>query len=221
MRKFIVITEDSFYYGSLERSFHREANSTFRSDNLIRFCDVLSHFITFRSISKSIEQRFDRNLIESEINEWIARIPNSFISETVSTITRKLVVHFMEKDDIQLDGFITFSLKEPLKDIHYIVKETMNHSYQSFSSFKQYFSELRNASSVDKLELIFLKDGRIKLSNATLSRKEIYFNQQENALQAILESPPKNLKIKDPHNSLEKDFVLLLRKLFLERVSFE
>lgn len=175
-----------------------------------------------KSILKGYDYKFDQNSI------YCMNKKNIIVDKITSCIN--------ENREINIDGFITFRMKELEEDLESIIDKVVEQymvekEYNDFIKLLKYFVEIQE-SRIDEINIIItkcgeylLKDGKGKDITQELLNdlNEIQYKQNSNMedilIGVLITNCPKNIVIHCVENSENSEFIDTIKNIFEDRVS--
>jgi hypothetical protein len=198
---------------------------TFGFSSREKAVSLLSEFVLFHLIEQKTDEFVRLDYIKEEERK---DLPLFYADYDVRSYTRpiaeELSFHLSNHQRFHLFGLVRFGLKDTQKELYNILYASLYAFYEhkkvhgSLSWIEEYFH--RQTPKHESLSLVVHPNGDASLMDGgTVLFRDAYRNHYSVIGHAIDERP-KSLKVYDEHHLLQKEFVIMLRKLFRSKVEF-
>ncbi len=222
-----------------------------KSDIQLRFSNILYKIVVNIYKNKELYEFLTDTyffLRSDEIPELSERILSGLIGEESITcdssiyclnrknnIINKIKSCIEESDEINIDGFITFRMKELLENFQNIVDKIVEvylveKEYNEFVKLLKYFVEVQD-SKIEELNILIDDNGIYSLKdkvgkdvmedfeNEILgSKMGTTVNVEDMIISGLITSSPEKIIIHGITNSLNKEFIETIKNVFTDRV---
>lgn len=222
-----------------------------KSDIQLRFSNILYKIVVNIYKNKELYEFLTDTyffLRSDEIPELSERILRGLIGEESITcdssiyclnrknnIINKIKSCIEESDEINIDGFITFRMKELLENFQNIVDKIVEvylveKEYNEFVKLLKYFVEVQD-SKIEELNILIDEKGIYSLkdklgkdlmdefANEILgSKMGTTVNMEDMIISGLITSSPEKIIIHGITNSLNKEFIETIKNVFTDRV---
>ena len=152
-------------------------------------------------------------------------------------ITSKIVDFIQNNDEFNLDGFMTFRIKEFLPDYEKMVdkiieKYMVQKEYGEFVKLLKYFVDIQEYK-IDEVNIVIDKEGNYKilnkkgddiLSDFLIDLSNTKFSgvvaMDDIIISGLITNVPKRIVIHGSNNCKNKELIETIKNVFLERVAF-
>lgn len=154
----------------------------------------------------------------------------------IDDIIEKIRTCMEERDSINVNGYLTFRMRELAKGIEVIIdkvveKYLVEKEYKEFIKLLKYFVDIQE-SKIEELNLIIQGEGSYKINDA--HGKDIFedflkemgdfnigskVNVEDVIISGLITNAPKKIIIHKKENCLNKEFIETISKVFSERVT--
>lgn len=152
-------------------------------------------------------------------------------------ITSKIVEFIQDNDEFNLDGFMTFRIKEFLPNYEKMVdkiieKYMVQKEYSEFVKLLKYFVDIQDYK-IDEVNIIIDKEGNYKilnkkgediLSDFLIDLSNTKFSgvvaMDDIIISGLITNVPKRIVIHGSNNCKNKELIETIKNVFLERVAF-
>ena len=160
-----------------------------------------------------------------------------YCENKINKIVLKIKECLEEKNELNINGFITFRMKELKSDIEKIIdkiveKYMVEKEYKEFIKLLKYFVDIQE-SKVEDINIIIHKDGGYNIvdqSNNDLlnqfieelndCRLGVDANIEDVIISGLITNAPKKIKIYNKKYCTNKEFIDTIVNIFGERVEF-
>lgn len=152
-------------------------------------------------------------------------------------ITSKIVEFIQDNDEFNLDGFMTFRIKEFLPNYEKMVdkiieKYMVQKEYSEFVKLLKYFVDVQDYK-IDEVNIVIDKEGNYKilnkkgediLSDFLIDLSNTKFSgvvaMDDIIISGLITNVPKRIIIHGSNNCKNKELIETIKNVFLERVAF-
>lgn len=152
-------------------------------------------------------------------------------------ITSKIVEFIQNNDEFNLDGFMTFRIKEFLPNYEKMVdkiieKYMVQKEYSEFVKLLKYFVDIQDYK-IDEVNIVIDKEGNYKilnkkgediLSDFLIDLSNTKFSgivaMDDIIISGLITNVPKRIVIHGSNNCKNKELIQTIKNVFLERVAF-
>lgn len=152
-------------------------------------------------------------------------------------ITSKIVEFIQNNDEFNLDGFMTFRIKEFLPNYEKMVdkiieKYMVQKEYSEFVKLLKYFVDIQDYK-IDEVNIVIDKEGNYKilnkkgediLSEFLIDLSNTKFSgivaMDDIIISGLITNVPKRIVIHGSNNCKNKELIQTIKNVFLERVAF-
>lgn len=207
-------------------------NSTFHEPNVFAFtsstvaADIIAHFLFYylkkNRITLTIKQI---SLKEPDISYFKRFISLKQSKKIISSIYLTLSHYFTESAFFSLEGFLHFRLKKQTAEIENLLDEALSfyqahipdsesiHLFQEMINFQQCV-EKELSLIVENKQLVWVK-----------GKQQVYFTEtteeEDKLIMHCILMAPRHLHVLDQHHFLSHKTIVLLKKIFREKVTFD
>lgn len=202
-------------------------------DEMIGFISESYFFLKEEEIEELREIAHDALKSDGEISDE----GSVYCMNKKNSIVKKIQSCIMENNSINIEGFLTFRLRQLNSDIEAIVEKTVEKymvekEYGEFIKLLKYFVEIQE-SKIDEVHIINKKDGSYELKDrygCNIMEKlkdeigivkypgEVKLDDM--LISALITSCPKLIVIHCAQNNPNKELMETIKNVFEERVSF-
>lgn len=206
-------------------------------------CNVIVEYTKEKLIYKLVDQNYyflddleKQNIIQKSLTKLDELINNENFSNVKFDIIKKVLDYLDNNFEFNFEGFLTFRLKDYLKQITIIIDEIANgyftqREYTEFIKLLKYFLDIQNSKSNliniiptrDEYQLLdenfnIIKDEFFELLKSSL---RINLNKEDILLSRIISlAPAKVIFHKGKDLNYSKDIVEIMGLVFEDRLSF-
>lgn len=155
----------------------------------------------------------------------------------INSMVEKIRDCISEKQEINIEGFITFRMRKLREDIEKIIDKVVERymvekEYKEFVKLLKYFVEIQECK-IEEINIIIEennnyivkdKDGKDLyydfLSELTAEQGRLQLNMEDVLISGLITSAPKNIVIYGKENCTNKEFLDTIEKVFGDKVSF-
>jgi putative sporulation protein YtxC len=205
----------------------------FCNKNMGKFLTENYDFLKFDDI-KTV-----KDLIHSALNEEDEKIDDAVIyfMNRKNNIIEKIANCLQENKEINIEGLITFRMREFREDLESIVekiveKYMVEKEYNEFIKLLKYFVEVQE-SKLEEVHIMIDKNGdyivKDEFGNDILNNlmDELYetkytakVNSEDLIISGLITTAPRKIIIHSMHNCRNKELIDTIKNVFTERVSY-
>lgn len=155
----------------------------------------------------------------------------------VNSMVEKIRDCISEKQEINIEGFITFRMRKLRGDIEKIIDKVVERyivekEYKEFVKLLKYFVEIQECK-IEEINIIIeennnyiIKNGEGKdlyydfLKEITIEEGRIELNMEDVLISGLITSAPKNIIIYGKENCTNKEFLDTIENVFSDKVTF-
>lgn len=181
--------------------------------------------------------------VEDEIVKILKceEIPNNddsiYCLNSINSMVEKIKDCISEKQEINIDGFITFRMKKLRSDIEKIIDKTVERymvekEYKEFIKLLKYFVEIQECK-IEEINIIIDednnyivrdKDGKNLyynfINDITTEQNSLELNIEDILISGLITNAPKTINIFGKENCTNKEFLDTIEKVFENKVTF-
>lgn len=169
------------------------------------------------------------------LNEKVDDEKSIYCLNIVNSIIEKIRECISEKQEINIDGFITFRMRKLREDIEKIIdkvveKYMVDKEYEEFVKLLKYFVDIQE-SKIDEIKIYIderdnyiVKDGFGKdlykdfLVQVAGNASDLNINIEDILISGLITSSPKKITIYGTNNCSNKEFINTIKSVFGDRV---
>lgn len=206
---------------------------TYKSKALFEYLTDTFFFLKHDEILE-VEDRIMKTLKGEEI---IKDENSIYCHNRINNIIEKIKDCMEENNNININGFITFRMKELAQDIESIIdkvveKYLVEKEYKEFIKLLKYFVDIQE-SKIEEINLIIEGEGTYKIRDSY--GNDIYYdflkeigdfkvgskvNMEDIIISGLITNSPKKIIIHKQENCLNKEFLDTIVNVFCERVCY-
>jgi hypothetical protein len=215
--------KELFSYLQKESTFIETNTFAFTSSHIA--ADVLSHFLFYYLKKNSITLMIKQNSLKEHDISYFKRFISAEQSEKIFlSISSSLYQYFTEQDMFSLEGFLRFRLKKQTAEVKTLIEDAFSfyNEHTTESENIQLFREMVDTQpSLEKELFLIVKNNQNVLLKG---QKTIHLtdttSNEDNILMHCILLAPNFLHVFDSSHLLSKETVVLLKKIFREKVNF-
>ena len=223
-----VETTDLSFLDYLKVESKQETTTTYFFSSHVKAAEIISRYLLKQQIEKITDQLVKTHHLSSDAKkELYTYISNETLYKVLKTMEETLIAYLNEQPLFHLEGYRLFRLKNETG----IIQQELDKAYDYFlddgTSNTVYLKKVMEQQHTveEELKLIVDATGIIQL----IGRQKTYLHDvieeddcqgEDNAISHIVLMSPKQLKVYDPKDRLSKETVIILTKLFEEKVKF-
>ncbi|WP_326514432.1 putative sporulation protein YtxC [Clostridium intestinale] len=206
---------------------------TYKSKALFEYLTDTFFFLKHDEILE-VEDRIMKTLKGEEM----IRDENSiYCCNRINNVVEKIRACMEENNNININGFITFRMKEIAQDIESVIdkiveKYLVEKEYKEFIKLLKYFVDIQE-SKIEEINLVIEGEGSYKIRDAY--GNDIYYdflkeigdlkvgskvNMEDVIISGLITNSPKRIIIHKQENCSNKEFIDTIVNVFGERVSY-
>ncbi len=240
--KFIEVSCEPSYYAQelkdeilfvISKSIYNFVIDFFIKKEINYFFDNSYFFIKYDEI-----EEVKSKVIEILFNENLCTNSEAFFIDKKNKIINKIKSCIEENNEINVDGFIRFRMKDLFQEIEVIVdrvveKHMVEKEYNEFIKLLKYFVEVQE-SKMNEVNIIIDKNGSYSILDE--NDKDIYdvflddlvdfnmsmmtSNKDDLLISGLITNSPKKIIIHGVKNSLNIEIIETIKQVFEDKVSF-
>lgn len=207
-----------------------ETTNLFIKNNAIHFenptiASIILTPIFFKKIKQASFNKIKKEGLDTVLNEkhFLLYLIHKEIDFILHAIDLKIKTYFLKENTMNFDGFLNFFLKEE--------KELF--TYHFIFAFEEYFDqgsvkELKDLrclleKRMHPLDIVLSIDEKKQIqlwTNEKKIKKESVENT-ESIISDLVYYAPNQLIVKDPHHLLPREYAMLIKQLFKQKVDFD
>ncbi len=196
---------------------------------------INSNYCYFNSFEKGEILNKSLDFMQAENEESVFN--NIFLIRRKSIITKKLIEYMQNSNEIMLEGFITFRIKDYIKELEDVVDKAVDEyltekEYKEFIRLLKYFVEIQEPK-VDIVHVIAFYDNKYALLDSSgneitnecikdfvneVSEGEI--NYDDLLVSSLITLAPNKVYIHMPEYINNKELIKTIKNIFLKKVVF-
>ncbi|MEQ8197899.1 MAG: putative sporulation protein YtxC [Clostridiaceae bacterium] len=212
---------------------YRLVVDTYKSGALFDYLNdtffFLKHDEILETEEKIMKTLYGREMIKDE---------NSiYCYNRINEIIEKIRLCMEENHEININGFLTFRMKELAYDIERIIDKTVEKyliekEYKEFIKLLKYFVDTQE-SKIEEVNLIIEGDGIYKIKESKgenlynefikeigVSRIEENVSMEDIIISGLITNSPKIIVIHKRENCNNKEFIETIEKVFIDRIRY-
>jgi putative sporulation protein YtxC len=156
----------------------------------------------------------------------------------INSMVEKIRDCISEKQEINIDGFITFRMRKLRGDIEKIIDKVVERymvekEYKEFVKLLKYFVEIQECK-IEEINIIIEENNNYIIKNAegkdlycdflkeiTAEQGRIELNIEDVLISGLITSAPKNIIIYGKENCTNKEFLDTIQNVFGDKVTFQ
>lgn len=209
----------------LKRESTMATPSAFCFSTREKAASTLSQFVLYYLIDQKLDEFVRCEYIKKEEKKELSLFyPSYDVKKFLEPIAAELLFHFRRHCQFHLFGFMQFGIKEVQKELYNILYASLYDFYDhkknfaSVSWIEDYFQ--KQPSSFEELLLVIDSNGDAVLLDKGKALFRESYDKHYSIIGHIIDEKPRSLKVSDPSQLLQKEFVIILKKLFRSKVEF-
>ncbi len=233
------------YYGNSEFDENMRATIMLYISNVIYNVIVehyrekeMLHYINENYFFLKHDEILDIDLAINKIlkgDQKICSDKDFYCLNKINDIIENIKEFILENDYINIEGFITFRMKNFLKDIECIIDKVVEDymiekEYNEFIKLLKYFVDIQDCK-LEEVNIIVQKNGSYEvkdskgldifkdfLNEITDVAEEGIINTEDIIISGLITNAPKKIKIYNEEYCINKEFIQTIKSVFGERV---
>ncbi|EOU1841331.1 putative sporulation protein YtxC [Clostridium perfringens] len=233
------------YYGNSEFDENMRATIMLYISNVIYNVIVehyrekeMLHYINENYFFLKHDEILDIDLAINKIlkgDQKICSDKDFYCLNKINDIIENIKEFILENDYINIEGFITFRMKNFLKDIECIIDKVVEDymiekEYNEFIKILKYFVDIQDCK-LEEVNIIVQKNGSYEvkdskglnifkdfLNEITDVAEEGIINTEDIIISGLITNAPKKIKIYNEEYCINKEFIQTIKSVFGERV---
>ncbi|NGU52160.1 putative sporulation protein YtxC [Clostridium perfringens] len=233
------------YYGNSEFDENMRATIMLYISNVIYNVIVehyrekeMLHYINENYFFLKHDEILDIDLAINKIlkgDQEICSDKDFYCLNKINDIIENIKEFILENDYINIEGFITFRMKNFLKDIECIIDKVVEDymiekEYNEFIKLLKYFVDIQDCK-LEEVNIIVQKNGSYEvkdskgldifkdfLNEITDVAEEGIINTEDIIISGLITNAPKKIKIYNEEYCINKEFIQTIKSVFGERV---
>lgn len=179
------------------------------------------YFIRKQTINDLISSK---KLSETDVDDFLLHIPSDEIALILQKLTEKLTTFLLSHETLHFEGFLQFRLKEEKDRLSWMMQNALSDFVQENHPTSQ-LASLENIlhtqpSRVDELFIVIEEKQRIVLRSHDKIFLVEHAKNEDMVLSHLIVLAPKSVKVHETHGNLTKETIIILQRLFKQKVVF-